>query len=122
MNFVEEYNIEFINKIINGMVRKTFTCDLEISSQLLHVSMWHDSDEIEELIAMFISVINNNEMPAQNDMSNEMARAELQLDGIHVQSDTTFEDIVVWPVQRYYSLLLAWQDFINSEPLAGTPA
>lgn len=117
MSIIENKNIKFINKIINGEVYKTATPGLGYIQSIKNIST------LNEFIDMVNATISGDFGTIDDpDVSSSYEVAFLTPDGVEVMDENVENVIDVIPLQEFKEILIAWRNFLLTPPLNGTKA
>jgi hypothetical protein len=115
MNALEQKNIKFINKIIDGEVYKMATGGIG------HIQSIKSIDALNKYIDMTTITINGNFTSIQDDpdVSSSYEVAFITPNGIEIMDEDVENVVDLVPLQEFKEILIGWRDFLLTPPLNG---
>lgn len=115
MNAIENKNIKFINKIIDGRIYKIATGGIG------HIQSIKNIETLNNFIDMTNITINGNFSSIEDpDVSSNYEVAFLTPFGVQIMDDNVENIVDLVPLQEFKEILIAWRDFLLTPPLNGT--
>ena len=118
MNSLDNKNIKFINKIIDGKIYKIAT------GSIGHVQSIRDIDVLNKYIDMVNTTIDGNFISVEEDpdVSSGYDVAFITPHGVEVMDENVVNVIEIIPLQEFKEILIGWRNFLLTTPLHGTKA
>ncbi|WP_433815860.1 hypothetical protein [Flavobacterium johnsoniae] len=114
MNSLDNKNIKFINKIIDGTVYKTATGGIG------HVQSIKSINTLNDFINMINTTIDGNFSSIDDpDVSSNYEVAFITPNGVEVMDENVINVIEIIPLQEFKEILIGWRDFLLTPPLDG---
>lgn len=117
MSAIDQRNIEFVNKVVNGEVYKTTNC---ADPDMGYITWFRDVSTLDEMLADVDKAINGQyDLIVDPDISNDTSvLAFITANGIEYW-DEDGQNIIapVCPLQDFRELLAAWRAFLLTPPL-----
>lgn len=114
MSVIENRNIKFINKIIDGEVYKTASGDVD------YIIFIRDVTVLDEFIIKVNSAINGNLNIIESDVSADIQIAFITPNNVELWDEEGENVIHTITHQDFKEILIAWRDFLLSPPLHGS--
>jgi hypothetical protein len=118
MNSLDNKNIKFINKIIDGKIYKVATGGIG------HIQSITDIEVLNKFIDMVTSTINGNfsSIEEDPDVSSNYEVAFITPNGVEIMDENVENVVDIVPLQEFKEILIGWRDFLLTSPLNGSKA
>jgi hypothetical protein len=123
MGIIEDQKIRFVNLLSGHTVYKAVNCtfDNDHCIAISHISQFVDLETINEMIDKVTLAINGLEDQSNDSsFSTELQIAFITPDGLKFYDEPVLNVIAIYPLDELREMLLAWRDFLQTEPLHGT--
>ena len=116
MNSLDNKNIKFFNKIIDGKIYKIVTGGIG------HVQSIRDIEVLNKYIDMVNITIDGNFISIEEDpdVSSGYDVAFITPNGVEVMDEDVVNVIEIIPLQEFKEILIGWRDFLLTPPLDGS--
>ncbi|SHG91108.1 hypothetical protein [Flavobacterium johnsoniae] len=116
MNTIQQRNIKFINKIIDGKIYKMATGGIG------HIQSITDIEVLNKFIDMVTTTINGDftSIEEDPDVSSNYEVAFITPNGIEIMDENVENVIDLIPLQEFKEILIGWRDFLLTPPLNGS--
>jgi hypothetical protein len=115
MSVLENRNIKFTNKIIDGEIYKIATGGIG------HIQSIKNISTLNEFIDMINMTINGNfNSISDPDVSSNLEVAFITPNGVQIWDENVENIIHLIPLQDFKEILVAWRDFLLTPPLNGS--